>query len=532
MKKSRNGFKASLLVLTCSLALSLSACGGGGSAAGNGSGVELAESGRGAELRMQFTGPPTSLNPALAGTGGSTAFVSLAYDPLIFMDSKGEFVPALATAWRYVGDANTAFELTIRDGVTFADGSALTPEAVKASMDYFLKNAGPKALKVGPIESIEASGKTVTLKYSSPFPEAEATFTQEWMFGNIISPAGLANPASLLVETKGTGQYQLSGGETVADSKYVYDRNEKYWLPEAQQFEKVSISVIGDPNAVISAITTNQVDYASGSASTLEAAKAANLEIGSTPFFNWSLYLADKKGTINPALTDERVRRAIGLAINREAIANAVGPEVSEANGQIMNKGTRGYVDGLGFDYDPAEAKNLLAEAGYPNGFKLTILTQNTIDNQTIRSQAIADNLKQIGIDVNLEVITTGIANFTSEALSKKYEAVIFPLTGTSTGSAHKDMLQGGNRNPFQIVEPEIDALYKKSLLAASTDERTEIFEEMSREYYEQAFVIPVFTAKNLKYVGPGLTNVNSSALNPTDVPTGPGAEYSWQPKK
>lgn len=530
MKKSRNGLKATFVALTCSLALSLSACGGGGSAAD--SPAELSDSGRGVELRMQFTGPPVSLNPALAGTGGSTAFVSLAYDPLIFMDSKGAFVPALATSWRSVGDTHTEFELTIREGVTFADGSALTPEAVKASLEYFLKNAGPKALKVGPIASIEASGKTVALKYSSPFPEAEATFTQEWMFGNIISPAGLADPASLLVETQGTGQYRLSGGETVADSKYVYDRNEKYWLPDAQQYEKVSISVIGDPNAVISAITTGQVDYASGSASTLDAAKAANLEIGATPFFNWSLYLADKNGTINPALKDERVRKAIGLAINREAIANAVGPEVSEANGQIMNKGTRGYVDGLGFGYDPEEAKSLLAEAGYPNGFPLTILTQNTIDNQTIRSQAIADNLKQIGIEVNLQVITTGIANFTTEALSKKYEAVIFPLTGTSTGSAHKDMLQSGNRNPFAIVEPEIDALYKRSLVAATDEERTRIYEEMSREYYEQAYVIPVFTAKNLKYVGPALTNMNSSALNPTDVPTGPGAEYSWQPKK
>ncbi|MDQ0693084.1 ABC transporter substrate-binding protein [Arthrobacter sp. W4I7] len=530
MKKSRTGLKASLLALSCSLALSLSACGGGGSAGGGT--AELAESGRGAELRMQFTGPPVSLDPALAGTGGSTAFVSLAYDPLIFMDSKGGFVPALATSWRYADDTNTTFELTIREGVKFADGEALTPEAVKASMEYFLKNAGPKALKVGPIASIEAAKNTVTVKYSSPFPEAESTFTQEWMFGNIISPAGLANPKSLLVETQGTGQYQLSGGETVADSKYVYDRNENYWLPEAQQFEQVSISVIGDPNAVISAVTTGQVDYASGSASTLDAAKAANLEVGTTPFFNWSLYLADKKGTLNPALADARVRKAIGLAINREAIANAVGSEVSEANGQIMNKGARGYVEGLGFGYDPEEAKRLLAAAGYPNGFPLTILTQNTIDNQTIRSQAIADNLKQIGINVHLEVITTGIANFTTEALSKKYEAVIFPLTGTSTGAAHKDMLQSGSRNPFGIVEPEIDALYKKSLLAGSADERTRIYEEMSREYYKQAYVIPVFTAKNLKYVGPTLTNVNSSALNPTDVPTGPGAEYSWQPKK
>ncbi|GAA3668972.1 ABC transporter substrate-binding protein [Arthrobacter ginkgonis] len=531
MKKSRNGFKTSLLALTCGLALTLTACGGGGSAAGGGT-AELADSGRGTELRMQFTGPPVSLDPALAGTGGSTAFVSLAYDPLIFMDSNGKFVPSLATSWRYLDETNTAFELTIREGVTFADGEALAPEAVKASLEYFLKNAGPKAAKVGPIESIEAGEDTVTVHYSSPFPEAEATFTQEWMFGNIISPAGLADPKSLLVETQGTGQYQLSGGETVADSKYVYERNENYWLPEAQQYEKVSISIIGDPNAVISAITTGQVDYASGSASTLDAARDANLEIGTTPFFNWSLYLADKEGTVNPALKDERVRKAIALAINREAIANAVGSEVSQANGQIMNKGTRGYVEGLGYGYDPEEAKRLLAEAGYADGLDLTILTQNTIDNQTIRSQAIADNLKQVGINVDLKVITTGIANFSTEAQSKKYEAVIFPLTGTSTGSAHKDMLQAGTRNPFEIVEPETDALYKKSLSAETPEERTAIYEEMTREYYEQAYVIPVFTAMNLKYIGPGLTNVHSSALNPTDVPTGPGAEYSWQPKK
>jgi peptide/nickel transport system substrate-binding protein len=516
--------KAATFTAVSVLVLGLTAC-----SSGSPTSSENSTDGRAEELKIQFVGPPVSMDPALAGSGGSTTFVSLAYDPLIYLSAEGELVPALATSWGFADTENKVFEVKLREGVSFASGSALTAEAAKASMDYFLKTAGPNVGQAGPVASIEAvDPTTLRITYSAPFPNAAASLTQYFMFGNIIGPEGLADPASLLTSTDGAGQYQFNEDESVAESSYMYERNPSYWAPEAQMYESVSVQVIADANATLSAISTGQVDFAAGNSTTLESATAEGLEVVKAPFFNWSLFLADKEGQLNPALQDERVRKAIAMSIDREAVAAAVGSEVSTPNGQPMNAGTSGYVEGIDFEYDLEEAKKLMAEAGYEDGFDLSILTQSTIDPQALRSQAIESSIEQLGINVELEVVGTGIANFTTESLSKKYEAVIFPLTGSNMGEVYAS-LQGGLRDPFGVPEPELAALYEKSL-TASEDDRVEIYEEMSTLMNESAWVIPVFSADNISYVGPEVTNVKASALNPNPTPVGPAPEYAWQP--
>lgn len=524
MAKKSHSFRAAVVAAVASVALTLSACGGGSAADVD------PESGRAEELVMQFTGPPTSLDPALGGSGGSTAFISLAYDSLIYLDREGGFVPNLATEWEFVDESNTQFRMEIREGVTFSNGEELTPEAVAASIEHYMNSAASNPARTGPLESVEADDTGVVVTYSTPFPDAPLTMTQEYRVGNIISPEGVENPDELLKASYGAGQYTLNPTETIADSEYVYDRNPDYWNQDAQQYERITIKVIGDPNATVSAVTTDQVDYASGNAATYDTAVSSGLHIETTPFFNWSLYLADIEGNLNPALADEKVREAIAISINREGIANAVHPELSVANGQIMNEGNPGYVEGLDYEYDPERAKELLAEAGYPDGFDMTILTQNTIDAQTLRSQAIVDSLTAIGINVDLEVVTTGVANFTAESLSKKYEAVIFPITGTTMGNVQREMLMSGNRNPFGYVNDEIQDLYEQSLETTDEDERVALYEEMSRKHHDLAFVIPVFTALNVQYVGPKVTNTGTTANNPAAIPNGPTRELSWQP--
>lgn len=513
-----------LIATLLAAAVVLTACGGGSTAARIDPGT-----GRADELTMQFTGPPTTLDPSQGGTGGSSAFVSLAYDPLIYLDREGKYVPDLATSWKFTDKTYTEFRLELRRGVTFSTGEKLTPAAVKKSIQYFL--AGSYAANAGPVKSVEADSKGITIHYSSAFPDAPLTLTQEYRMGNIISPDGVDHPKELLKTSYGTGQYVLDAGETIGSSEYVYQRNPHYWNPSAQQYEKVSIKIITDPNAVVSAVTTGQVDIAAGNSTTYDVASSSDLELPTVDFYNWALFLADMKGSINPALAEPKVRQAIAMSIDRGAIANAISPQLSVANGQIMNKGTEGYVDGLDYGYDPDKARSLLAEAGYPDGFSMTILTQNTTDAQTVRSQAIADYLRKIGIDVHLKVITTGIANFTQEALSKKYEAVIFPVTGTTMGNVQRDMLTHGSRNPFGYSDPQIQKLYTRALTAGSAKERTTIYEEMSRRQHDLAYVIPVFTAKTVQYVSSSVTNVSTTVKNPTFFPIGPTKALSWQPK-
>lgn len=482
------------------------------------------------QLRLAFTGPPISLNPVKAGTGSSTVFLSLAYDPLIFMTPEGELVPSLAKSWKFIDDKNKVFELKLRKGVNFSGGAAVDAEAVKASMEYFLQAGGKDNATIGNVASIEAvDSTTVRIHYAEPFPNAANSLSQYFMFGNIIGPDGLANPKSLLKSMHGAGPYLYKPGKSVTNSKYVYERNPDYWNPDAQLYESVSIKIIADPNATLSALKTGQVDEAGGSLSTVVAAEAASLKVVSAPFYNWSIYLADTEGVVNPALKSQKVRKAIALSIGRESITKAVAGEYGSPSGQPMNKGTKGYVDGAGFTQDLGKAKQLLAEAGYADGFDLRILTTSGLDKNSLLSQAVADDIEKLGIDVHLKVVPT-VPDFVRKAESKKYGAIIFPLTGNNMGVVYNS-LQSGLRNPFGYRDSKLENLYAKSLVANDQD-RLSIYQQMTKRMLERAVVVPVMTEDNLTYVGPGITNVKASALNPNPLPTGPKKKYEWQPVK
>lgn len=504
------------------LLLGASACSSSSSSGGSG--------GHGSSrLTMQFAGPPVSMNPALAGNGGSTIFSVLAYDPLIYLTGDGKVVPDLATSWHYVGTGNKVFELTLRSGATFADGAPLTAAAAVASMRYALK-AGGLAQQAGAVASVDAvDAKTVRVTYSKPNPDAALTMTQFYGLGTLIGPKGLADPKSLLTSTDGVGQYTYNGKTSVANSHYDYDKNPHYFNPSAQMFSGVTVRIINDPQAVLSAARTGQVSFASGSASTADAAKSANLNVLSAPFFNWSLILADTKGAISKPLADARVRQAIGYALDRPSLAKALAGSDAAPSGQVLLPGTDGYVPDFGFDYDLSKAKNLMAQAGYADGFPLTILAQSTIDPNTTVAQAITNALKAIGIRATLHVEAAGIAQFSSDSESKKYAAVIFPCAGIDMFQLHTQ-ISVGLFNPFGNTDPQLEATLDKAF-ASTGSARTSLYQQASRRYNELAWYIPVFSSQNLSYVSPKLANVTASVLDPNPMPVAPTASLAWHYK-
>lgn len=486
---------------------------------------------RGDLLTVQFQGVPISLNPALAGTGGSTVFTYLAYDPLIYLSGEGELVPDLATDWEFLDADNTELELTIRDGVTFQDGSDLTAEAVAASLNYFLEAGGPSLAEAGPVESVEATDEdSVVITYASPFPDGPLRLTQGYAFGNIIGPDGLADPDSLLTTMNGAGQYSYNADESVAESSYVYDRNEDYWNPEAQQYERIVVQVIGDPNAVISAATTGQIDFASGNPGTAQQAKDAGLQVITAPFFNWGLTVVDRNGTITPALADQNVRQAMALAIDRDAIAEARGAEYTHPNGQVSNAGVPGYIDGFGYEFDLDAAKELMAQSAFPDGFTLTILSEGILDGQSLIAQSTIANFGELGIDVQLQV-EPDVPTFIGTASSAQYSVALWPITGTKASEFAADFNGVGFLNAMNLSNAELSDLQAQAL-RGTADEQLAAEEQVTELSNELAFFIPLVSTDSVFYVSAGVENVVASALNPNPMPIGPSAEYAWHPAR
>ncbi|WP_166983074.1 ABC transporter substrate-binding protein [Paramicrobacterium fandaimingii] len=482
-----------------------------------------------AQLDIQYFGSVVTLDPALSGQGPSANIIALAYDPLIYMTPDGEYIPDLATDWGYTDDENTEFEFTLRDGVTFSSGAELDADAAVASMEYFLDSGGGTASQVGDIDSIEAVDEaTVRITYTEPFPDAEWTLSQYIKFGSIIGPDGLADPEALSTEMDGTGQYVYNAAESVANASYVFDRNPDYWNADAQMYERVTVRAISDENAALSAIQTGQVDYTLGAPSTLDAAEDAGLEVLQVPFFNWAIHIADRTGELTPALEDPRVREAIAISIDRQAIVDAVSPDTAQPSSQLLNEGAVGFVPGLEFDYDPERAQQLLADAGYPDGFSMSILSTNSLDQNAIRAQAIVSYLEAIGIDVDLTADATGVSGFVEESQTGKYSATIFPMSGTTMGLLYPT-LRSGPRNPSAVLDSEMESLFSSSR-ALAAEKSVPVYEQMSELAFANAWNIPIFTANDIHYIGPELAGVKVTNLNPIPIAVAPDPQYAWHP--
>ncbi|MEF2977182.1 ABC transporter substrate-binding protein [Subtercola sp. YIM 133946] len=482
-------------------------------------------------LTTQFAGVPISLNPALGGSGGSAIYTSLPYDSLIYQTGDGKLIPDLATAWT-LSDANTKLTLTLRSGVTFTDGTTMDAAAVKASLEYFLKAGGGNARYAGPISDISTpDNATVVITYSTAYPDGPYYLSQYWSVGQIIGPKGLADPNSLLTSSDGTGQYSYSAADSVSGSSYGYVKNPNYFNPAAQQFGKVVVKVIGDPSAVSSAATTGQVDFAGVSPTTADTVKAAGLDLVSAPFFTWGLTMADTQGTLAPALANVDVRQAIAMAIDRDALASALGSQYTQANGQIGAEGTDGYISGYGYSYDVDKAKSLMAQGGYPDGFELQVLTENILDPQTTISQAIAGDLGKIGIKVDL-VVKNSVPDFIQASLTKQYPAVIWPVVGSNSAQVLTNFIQPGVTNPFGNSDPTLTAAYDAAQSSTDPAAATAAYQNITKAANDAAWFAPVVSTDNVFAVGKNITNVTASALNSNPLPQAPDAQYAWKPSK
>ncbi|MBB2935318.1 peptide/nickel transport system substrate-binding protein [Amycolatopsis bartoniae] len=502
------------MALFAAFALLLTACGTAGNS-GSGSGGDHT-------LTIAKGGPPNSLDPAKISQDWQW-YANLAYDPLIYRDPAGTLQPRLAESWGYTGAGNTVFELKLRPNVQFSDGSPLTADGVKASIEYYRKtHTGSSALST--VSAIDVTGPlTVRLTLSQPNPQLPVVFTQDYGAGNIIGTAALNDPAQLATTTVGAGPYVLDKSGTVANDHYAYVPNPHYWNKAAVAYSKVVVRVIPNPNTSLAALKTGQVDVIQGVYSTAEAAKSAGLRIASAPQVFVGLSLADRQGTLAPQLRDVRVRQALNYAVDRQKIAKALFGEYGTPTEQIVLPGQDGYNDNQLYTYDPAKAKQLLSDAGYPNGFTLPVVTTSSA-NIGLTTQAIADELKQVGVQLQL-TNHPDAASYNKDVAGAK-----FPAYGIGFGTMPVYLMgqtlylpSAAQFNPFKSSDPALTALYQQ---AAGADEatRAKLDQQIVRWLDEQAWFLPVVFTPVFFFSRTTVAGVQSTRGEPIANPT------DWRP--
>ena len=440
---------------------------------------------------------PSSWDPAQANEGHLAPIYQSVYDTLIKRDPDGELSPMLATGWT-LADDGLSLELDLRTDVTFSDGTAFDAEAVKANIEHFQTANGPLQSNLGNVEVVEVVDEdTVNLVLNSPDPDLPTNLSNAG--GYMASPATIGNPDLALMPV-GSGPYVLDPSGTVVGSTISLVRNEDYW-GEQLPFDAVEFKILTDETARLNALTSGQVDVAAlnRAASALQA-KSAGLNAPEPYSTGWSgILFFDRDGALLPELADVRVREALALAIDSEALV-AVGWEgLGAPTSQIFGPDTEGFDEAFedAYAYDPKRAKKLLAEAGAEN-LELTLPISPVFE--PVIYDAIIQNWEDIGVTVNRHQWGPGEA--VPSMQRGEYPLAFMQLAQRSDWNTTQFVLSpDAPWNPLGSTDPELEALIAEYPTASESEQAT-IAHEINEWLVDNVWFAPVMRPDQFVFSG------------------------------
>lgn len=457
---------------------------------GTGAGAEAGEKG-GRVLRFHDrTVAPDTLDPA-RGHG-----VPLGYDALIYEAPDGTLQPQIAESWRYVGEGNDLFEITLRSGLTFTDGEPVNAEAVKVNIEYRLdpSSGSQSAAFLASVTEVELVDElTVRIHKSEPDPLMPQIFAQhQGGPGILISPAALKNPRVLATETFGVGRYMIDSTETVLGDHYTWIPDPDYWDPERVYWNKITIHHMPELSAALAALQSGQIDLMRADSTIVDAGRAAGFAVtGPGVPIVQGLSLIDRDGETAPALGDVRVRQGLNYAIDREKIVKALFGDFGMSTDQMSGPARPGWHEEPFYPYDPDRAKQLFAEAGYGDGFSFRART--IPDEAFVRlTEAIADELSQVGVELQLDVVPGNQFDQGDGATNRDYGAILMGW------GIHHPFRMGRSwwlpdapNNAFGTVDDELVEL-DKQLAVADDEGQEDLSQQIISRVAELAWFLPI----------------------------------------
>lgn len=480
------GPKSSALAVLAAAAIALTACGGGSTAGGGGGAAATS-------LTLASLQDVKTFDPTDAHIGHTMPFYQAAYDTLIRRAPDGKLEPMLATEWSYNKD-QTVLTLKLRTGVTFSDGAKFDAAAAKANLDHFKEAKGTDAYQAASMKSVDVvDPSTVAVTLNAPDPAFSYYLTQA--LGLQASPKAIGTPGIKTVPD-GSGPYVYDAKSSVKGSQYVFTKRSGYWDKDLQKFDKITIKYLVDLTARTNALVSGQVDAALLDPKTGKQAEGAGLVAHKSQVDWQGILLYDRDGKINPALANVKVRQAMNYAFDRKTILAQQYLNEGTVTDQVFGPESGAYVPELDntYSYDPAKAKSLLSEAGYPKGFTLKIPTVAGFDaiNAVFKQQ-----LSDVGITLQAESIPD--ANYVADMAAAKYAGATFQLYQGEPWVAINQMISTtALYNPFKSETPELTALIKAVQNGGdkSADEAKKVNEYITKN----AWFIPMFRLNQMYF--------------------------------
>ncbi len=497
-----------LLAILLALSALAAACGGSGSdASGSESGSDGATAGsdggdtssdggetattveRGDKLTLAMLGVLPSFEAADAQFGNNNLYFQAIYDGLLRMETDGKtVVPWLATEYGYNDDL-TVLTMTLRDDVTFSDGTAFNADAAVQNLVRLRDGSGAAAsLLRNMADAVAVDDTTLEIQLSEPDPG---------LIGYLADVPGLMQAPSSFGETTnplGSGPYILDTAATVPDTEYVYTAREDYWAPETVHYNSLVLRPISDGTAAVNAFMAGEVN--GGNLATVDAADQIE-SAGMTLHFqelDWAGFsLIDRCGAMGTPLDNTLVRQAIAHSIDREGILQSFAGGNGTVTGQVFGPSSPGYDAALDtlYPYDPEKAKELMAESGV-EPFTMTMPAAFAFFGDAVYA-IMSESLAEIGITVTYE--EPPVPEFIADLLAPKYPAYFMFLEQNPNPWNAINFLVAPTAiwNPGGCTDDTVTKLVEDIQYSPAGAEQDALIKDLGRHVIEEAWYVPFY---------------------------------------
>lgn len=493
--------KKQLLSGVMALLLSASLCACGGSKTAEGTSEAAGESSEAETSNTLSEGTPVpggsvvygmtqdlaSLDPHVDTDAGTRDVVFNLYEGLVKPTSDGGFIPAVASDYIISDDAKT-YTFTLRDGITFHDGTPVTIEDVKYSIDRYAEIQGESSAFSSLVDSVEVQDdKTLVVNLKESYSEFLPMMTIAIIPQSNEDPAG--NPI-------GTGPFKYvsyTPGQNLELEKY-----DGYWQEGVPSLDSVEFKFIADVDTAFVELQAGTIDIlkylTSAQAETL--GDDYNIVQGSMNLVH-AMYL----NSAYEPLSKTEVRQALCYAVDRDAINNFIFGGKSHIIGSHMIPAMSKYYEPEAetvYSYDPEKAKELLADAGYADGFDLEITVPSSYSQHVDSAQIIADELSQVGINVTLNQVewSTWLQDVYNGG---NFQATVIGFDGTLAPSDWlKKYVTDDAKNFMHYSNTEYDDVFNTAYTTVDDDVKVENYKKAQMILAEDAAAVYIEDPANL----------------------------------
>ena len=435
-----------------------------------------------------------SLDPHNAEYAGTREVLFNLFEGLVKATSSGGIEPAVAQSYEVADDAKS-IEFKIRDGITFHDGSAVSAEDIKYSIERYAQIQGTESA-FSDFEKLEiADDETVVIYLSEP--------NTEFIYELTCAIIPESNEENINTSPVGTGPFKFVS--FAPGEKLVVEKYDGYWKDGYPYLDQVTFKVVPDANTAVYELN----------AGTLDIYQYLTMDQAGT--INDNFYILE--GNVNyvqamflnnavSPFDDVRVRQAVYYAVDRNLINEFVFGGKSHIIGTNMIPAATEYYNAdteTTYTTDIAKAKELLSEAGYPDGFEFTITVPNNYAPHESTAQIIAESLAQVGIRANINLVefTTW---YSDVYVDRNYEATVVAVDGKSAPSSWftKNVSTGAN-NFTNYSNPEYDEVFDKAINSIDLGEKAQYYKQLQQILADDAASIYIQDPANLVAVNAAL---------------------------